>query len=53
VGDPVPPQPALTADERRAVAAALAEVEGAPGAGETASAATATMARRGTRQPSG
>ena len=29
VGDPVPPQPALTADERRVVAAALAEVEGA------------------------
>jgi len=27
VGDPVPPQPALTAHERRAVAAALAEVE--------------------------
>src|SRR5215813_12892003 len=26
VGDPVPPQPRLTADERRAVAAALAEV---------------------------
>jgi 4-hydroxy-tetrahydrodipicolinate synthase len=30
VGDPVPPQPALTADERRAVAAALAEVEAGP-----------------------
>jgi len=30
VGDPVPPQPALTAEERRAVAAALAEVEAAP-----------------------
>jgi dihydrodipicolinate synthase/N-acetylneuraminate lyase len=26
VGDPVPPQPALTAEERRAVAAALDEV---------------------------
>jgi 4-hydroxy-tetrahydrodipicolinate synthase len=53
VGDPVPPQPALTADERRVVAAALAEVEGASGAGGTASAGTATMARRGTRRPSG
>jgi 4-hydroxy-tetrahydrodipicolinate synthase len=28
VGDPVPPQPALTAEERRAVAAALEEVAG-------------------------
>ncbi len=30
VGDPVPPQPALTAEERRVVAAALAEAEAAP-----------------------
>jgi 4-hydroxy-tetrahydrodipicolinate synthase len=30
VGDPVPPQPALTAEERRAVAAALEEVAVAP-----------------------
>src|SRR5713226_3813506 len=30
VGDPAPPQPALTADERRAVAAALADVEVVP-----------------------
>jgi 4-hydroxy-tetrahydrodipicolinate synthase len=31
VGDPVPPQPALSADERRAVAAALDAVAAAPG----------------------
>src|SRR5216684_1989870 len=37
VGDPAPPQPALTADERRAVAAALADVEAGPGAGPTKS----------------
>src|SRR5712691_3063957 len=37
VGDPVPPQPGLTADERRAVAAALAEVEAVARAGEPSS----------------
>ena len=30
VGDPVPPQPALTADERKVVANLLAELETAP-----------------------
>jgi 4-hydroxy-tetrahydrodipicolinate synthase len=53
VGDPVPPQPALTADERRAVAAALAEVEGVPRAGEPSSASPLTPARRRARRPSG
>ena len=37
VGDPVPPQPTLTAEERRVVAAALAEVEALARAGEPAS----------------
>jgi len=37
VGDPVPPQPTLTAEERRVVAAALAEVEALAHAGEPAS----------------
>jgi 4-hydroxy-tetrahydrodipicolinate synthase len=50
VGDPVPPQPALTADERRAVAAALA---GVPRAGEPSSASPLTPARRRARRPSG
>jgi len=35
VGEPVPPQPALSADERRAVAAALAEVETVSRAGRS------------------
>jgi len=37
VGDPVPPQPTLTEEERRVVAAALAEVEALARAGEPAS----------------
>jgi dihydrodipicolinate synthase/N-acetylneuraminate lyase len=53
VGDPVPPQPALTADERRIVAAALAEVGVAPGAGEPSSANPVAATRRRARRPSG
>ncbi len=53
VGDPVPPQPALTGDECRAVAAALAEVERVPRAGEPSSASPVTPARRRVRRPSG
>src|SRR6266403_2244211 len=49
VGDPVPPQPALTGDECRAVAAALAEVERVPRAGEPSSASPVTPARRRVR----
>jgi 4-hydroxy-tetrahydrodipicolinate synthase len=52
VGDPVPPQLALTEDERRAVAAALAEVGEVPGAGETASTNHVNRARRHARRPS-
>src|SRR5712675_1901758 len=44
VGDPVPPQPALTADERRAVAAALAEVGAGPRAGQPSSTSPVTAA---------
>src|SRR5882672_8257970 len=53
VGAPVPPQPALTADERRAVAAALAEVGAGPRAGEPASANPVAATRRRARRPSG
>jgi len=53
VGDPVPPQPALTADERRAVAAALAEVGAGPRAGQPSSTSPVTAARRRARRPSG
>ena len=51
VGDPVPPQPALTADERRIVAAALAEVASTPHAGQPALTNPVTTARRRARQP--
>src|SRR6266478_594084 len=53
VGDPVPPQPALTADERRIVAAALVEVGAVASAGEAASANPVAATRRRARRPSG
>jgi 4-hydroxy-tetrahydrodipicolinate synthase len=53
VGDPVPPQPALTAEERSIVAAALAEVEEEAWAGQAASPNAVTPGRRHARQPSG
>src|SRR5262249_36049801 len=46
VGDPVPPQPALTAVERRAVAAALAEVEAAALSGISSPRSRASRTRR-------
>ena len=53
VGDPVPPQPTLTAEERRVVAAALAEVEALARAGEPASTNSVAPVRRRARRPSG
>jgi 4-hydroxy-tetrahydrodipicolinate synthase len=45
VGDPVPPQPALTAEERRALAAALAEIGAAPRAGQLSPTSPVTTVR--------
>src|SRR5215470_12096297 len=46
VGDPVPPQPALTADERHIVAEALAEVGAAPVSGISSPRSRASRTRR-------
>jgi 4-hydroxy-tetrahydrodipicolinate synthase len=53
VGNPVPPQPTLTAEERRVVAAALAEVEAVARAGVPASTNSVAPVRRRARRPSG